>query len=231
MIAANQSNAPGILHKGFLAGVLLGLALVLAGRILVPAAGWPGTAAASLVLVAYGLAGTFGFTRIPLQIWRPAALFGLLAGGIFAGEILLEFALLPQDNTRWGLVEFGSVFAVFLISSLVAAWRSKSTRAGILAALVSAMISSLIWLAFLFLTLYLFRGTARLDQVLKAEGTYEDFARSGMLDFNAFVMEDYYGAAFFHLLLGPLAALILGTPGGIAGKFAAEIPAKRGNQP
>jgi len=49
---------------------------------------------------------------------------------------------------------------------------------------------------------YAFRGSPRQVLVLRAEGNYEDFARSGMSDFNVFIMEDFMGATFFHLLLG-----------------------------
>jgi hypothetical protein len=222
MIASVQKTSPGTIRKGFLGSVVLGLALVLAGRILVPTASLLSAAGAGLIVLVYGLTGSFCFSRIRPEILRPAAAFGLLAGGIFAAEILLEYAVLPKDNTTWGMIEFGSVFGVYFLSSLVVAYRTKSARAGILAAIASAMFSSLIWLIFVLLTLYLFRGTARLDQVLKAEGTYADFARSGMSDFNTFVMEDYYGAAFFHLLLGPTAAVLLGTTSGAIGKLAAR---------
>jgi hypothetical protein len=54
--------------------------------------------------------------------------------------------------------------------------------------------------------------------VLRAEGDYEDFARSGMSDFNAFIMEDFMGATFFHLLLGLVVAAVLGVLGGLLGK-------------
>ncbi len=47
-------------------------------------------------------------------ILSDGALFGVLAGVVFAGEILLEYILLPQDNTGMGLVEFGLVFYVLL---------------------------------------------------------------------------------------------------------------------
>ena len=55
---------------------------------------------------------------------------------------------------------------------------------------------------------------------MRAEGDYEDFARSGMSDFNAFIMEDFLGAIFFHLLLGLLVAAVLGALGGVLGKIA-----------
>jgi hypothetical protein len=64
---------------------------------------------------------------------------------------------------------------------------------------------------------YLFYGTARQSQVFRAEGNYEDFQRSAMSDFNAFIMEDFLGATFFHLILEPLLASLLGIIGGLAG--------------
>ena len=57
----------------------------------------------------------------------------------------------------------------------------------------------------------------RQDAVFRAEGNYDDFRRSGMTDFNAFIMEDFLGASFFHLLLGPLLAGVVGTIGGLVG--------------
>ena len=36
-------------------------------------------------------------------------------------------------------------------------------------------------------------------------------------------MEDFMGAGFFHLLLGPLAGAILGALGGLIGKVVARI--------
>ena len=50
---------------------------------------------------------------------------------------------------------------------------------------------------------YAFNGTAQQAQVLQAEGNLADFARSGMSDFNAWAMQDFLGAGFFHLLLEP----------------------------
>ncbi len=67
-------------------------------------------------------------------------------------------------------------------------------------------------------TYYVFRGTPIQEQLFRAEGTYEDFARSGMSDFAAFAMEDLLGAGFFHLLLAPIIGAVLGGMGGLIGK-------------
>jgi hypothetical protein len=38
-----------------------------------------------------------------------------------------------------------------------------------------------------------------------------------MTDFNAFIVQDFWGAGFFHLLLSPIIASILGSIGGLFG--------------
>ena len=223
MISTNKNTSSTIVRKSFIACVMLGLALVILGWFLVSTTSLLSNAGVCLVLVVYGLVGYFSFPRIRSEILILVGVFGLLAGAIFAGEILLEYAILPKDNTSWGIIEFGCVFAVYFLSSMVVSYRCKGIRYGILAAVVNAMLSSVIWLLFALLTFYIFRGTTRQEHVFIAEGNFEDFARSGMTDFNTFVMEDFLGAGFFHLLLGPIIAAILGTIGGLLGKGIAQI--------
>ena len=202
---------------------MLGLALVLLGWWLVPTVSPLSAGGAGLILIVYGVVGYFGFPRLHPATLRLVKISGLVAGAIFAGEIILEYVFLPRDNTNWGWVEFGSVFAIYFLTSVGIAYRCRSLRQGLLAAAGSAMLSSVIWLIFALLVFYIFRGSARQVQVLMAEGDYADFARSGMQDFNTFVMEDFFGAGFYHLLLGPVAAAILGTLGGLLGKGLARI--------
>ena len=223
MISLKKLTLSNTVPKVYLFGILLGLILVIAGWILIPTTSFLSVAGICLILAVYGLVGYFVFPRIQPEILRLVAVFGLLAGIIFAGEILLEYALLPTDNTSWGLIEFGSVFALYFLSGWWVAYRSTSIKAGTLAAILSAMLSSVIWLIFLLLTFYFFRGTTRQEIVFTAEGNFEDFARSGMSDFNTFVMEDFLGAGFFHLLLSPLLAAILGTIGGVFGKGIGQL--------
>jgi hypothetical protein len=223
MISPAKKPAASMLLKGYLACVLLGLALVLLGWSLVPTTSLLSVGGVCIVLIVYGLAGLFGFARLRSEDLRLAGIAGLLAGIIFASEIILEYALLPKDNTIWGLIEFAGVFAVLFVASVRLAYRRKSFRYGPLAGVVSAMFSSTIWLIFILLIFYMFRGSARQVLVFTAEGNYADFARSGMTDFNAFIMEDFFGAGFFHLLLVPTLAAILGMLGGLVGKGLARI--------
>jgi hypothetical protein len=223
MISYSKDTLPNIVQKGFLLGILLGLILVILGWFLVPTINFFSVVGACIILVVYGLVGFLGFPRIRPETLTLASVFGLIAGIIFAGEILLEYWILPKDNTSWGLIEFSSVFALYFLSGLFVSYRYKGIKHGILAAIVSAMLSSIIWLIFTLITFYIFRGTARQEFVFRAEGNFEDFARSGMKDFNTFIMEDFLGAGFFHLLLSPLLATILGTISSMLGKGIVQL--------
>jgi hypothetical protein len=150
-------------------------------------------------------------------------LFGLLSGFVFAAETALEYALLPADNTFFGLAEFGLVFLFYFLAGLLAALRTRRWRDAPTVAIGTSMLASLLWLVATLFTFYLFRGTPPQQQVLFAEGSFDDFVRSGMANFDIFIMEDFLGAAFFHLLLGPFVALILGMLAGIPGKIHARF--------
>ena len=223
MISFKKNTLSNIVQMVFCFGTALGLILVIFSRILLPRTSFLSIASTCLMLVVYGLVGHFVFPRIHPEKRRIILLVGLLAGIIFAGEILLEYALLPKDNTSWGFIEFGSVFALYFLSGLWVAYQYKSIKDGILTAIMTALLSSLVWLIFLLITFYLFRGTLRQELVFAAEGNFEDFARSGMNDFNTFVMEDFLGAGFFHMLLAPFFAAILGTIGSALGKGIAQL--------
>jgi hypothetical protein len=200
--------------------------LIILGWFLVPATNPRAMAAALGILAVYGFLGYFGAARLhrrnPL-IFQVGAILGLLAGAIFFVEILWEYLALPADNTRIGLVEFGSVFTLYLLSAAFAAYRTRRLRQALVTSISTAMIGSLIWLVAVLAISFLFWGSPQQTHVFRAEGNYEDFARSGMTDFNAFILEDFMGAAFFHLLLGPIVAAILGTIGGLLGKGLAQL--------
>lgn len=214
------------IQKIFFAGVLLAISLIVLGRLLVPSEKAVGLLSALAVLGLYALAGWF----VPpiLEKSNPAILtgairFGLLAGLIFAGEIILEYILLPKDNTIYGLIEFGSVFLVYFLSGTSAAVRTSRIRDGVIASLWTSIISTLIWGIMLLAVFYLFRGTPQQTQVFLAEGNYADFSRSGLKDFNTYIMDDFMGAVSYHSVLGPLIAVILGSLGGFISKGIRKI--------
>jgi hypothetical protein len=181
-----------------------------------------------LVLMLYALVGWTILPRIEQRnpaMFRLAIGVGLLAGVIFVVETLLEYSLLPADNTAFGLIEFGLVFLIYASTSGLLTYRRYHLREGVLGAVVAALFSSLIWCVATLAVFYLFYGSARQSLVFRAEGNFEDFQRSGMSDFNAFIMEDFLGATFSHLLLGPLPASLLGIIGGLVGRASAGYAA------
>ena len=213
------------IKAGLLVVLVIDAALVIYSKLVAPSISLISLISPLVILLIYTL---LTFLLLPIldrlypRIIKLALLFGLIAGFIYAGEIILEYILLPTDNTNYGYVEYGSLLFVWLLSSLIAAYASKSLRQGILTAVTSAMIASLLWDVVLLIVLYAFHATPQQASVWQAEGEYQDFARSGLKDFYTFTVEDMMGATFYHLLLGPIVAVILGVVGGLLGKLFAR---------
>jgi hypothetical protein len=188
--------------------------------------GWLGPLGMAVILALYGLAAWRGPAatqkRFPASL--PTALVaGGLAALVLAGEIVLEYILLPQDNSSMGLIEYSLVLALFGAAGLRVAWQSDSFRGGVAAAVWSALLASLAWYAAALLVFYLFNGSPQQAQVFRAEGNFSDFAASGMNDFNAWIMQDFLGAGFFHSLLLPTLGAIVGALGAAIGRLAARL--------
>jgi hypothetical protein len=219
-----------LLGKAILVLAVIDVALAGLGLILTPTTltasrqGWLGVAAALAMLAVYGLLGMVGsrsVERSDPRILPIATLFGLVIGGLFVAEMLFEYAILPssKSNERLGYLEFGSMFLFLFLAGLKGERETGRLWHGVLTAIWSTMIGSLIWVASLLSTYYAFIGTARQEQVLAADQVIEDFKRSGMTDLRAFVLQDYLGGVFFHLLLGLIAAGILGMMGALVAKL------------
>lgn len=209
------------LRSSLTLGVLAIFGLISYGLVRFPGTSLRSHLGAAIVLIVYGCVAWRGpavLFRQPRFVANLVVVLGLLAGGVFAAEVLLEYLLLPTDNTILGYIEFGIVFLLyFLAGAIVACWRLP-WRSRLIAGAGTAIIGSLIWYIAVLASFYIFFGTEAQSQVFRAEGEYEDFRRSGMLDFSTFVMEDLLGAGFFHLLLGPVMAMILAGIGGLLGQ-------------
>jgi len=208
-------------------GALLALLLAGLGFLVYPGAQaeWrsslPGLIAVTIVLGLYAGLGGWGLARLERRdawLLRLALACGLAAGAVYALEIVLEYVLLPSDNTPYGLVEFGLVFLAYLVAGLLAAVQTRRARNGPLAALGAAIVSTLLWYIVFLAVTYVMRGTAQQAAVFRAEGNLDDFARSGGTNFEAWLVQDNFGAGFYHLLLGPIIAALLGSLGGLIGK-------------
>ena len=228
MLGSRTQNFPDCSFVRWLVIVASGVALCLVGYgvFLTPATSHLSIAAAVTVLLAYAATG---WVVIPLlSSHYPATLIvakwaGLAAATVFAAEICLEYLFLPKNNAAWGLVEFSVVLFIYAFAGAWLAFARQNIREAILAGTLSAVVSSIIWCIFILAVFYLFWGTHRQQEVFQAEGDFDDFRRSGMSSFQRFITEDFFGATFFHLLLGPLAASILALAGGGIGKGLAVV--------
>lgn len=193
------------------------------GRFHFPHANPWGVAGVMAVLAVYGGLGWKGDKLLfgqPPPVAAAAVGLGICGGTVFAGEVLLEYLVLPADNTRFGYVEFGAVFLCYFLAGAWPALRKLPFRCSITAGTGAAIVSSLLWYLSVLACFYLFYGTERQAQVFRAEGNYDDFQRSGLSDFPTFIMDDFLGAGFFHLLLGPLFAAFLASAGAAVGRAA-----------
>ncbi len=199
--------------------------LVLSGAWLFPtalsasASGKQGLVADLAIFLVYSALTLFLIKRtegLDNQIPGFILVFGSAAGLVFIMEILLEYIFVPDTrmNTLMGYAEFGGVFFIYLMAGVWVEIKTGKFFSAVVTSFWSSVFSSLLWLFTVLLLYYLFHNTARELSLLKAEGDFEDFKNSGMSDFNAFIMQDFLGAGFFHLLLGPILASILGTIGG-----------------
>ena len=206
-----------------------GLAAILAGLGLLAYPGaqaeWrailPGIIAVALILVVYGVLGRWfpsWLERRDQRLLRLAVAFGLAAGAVYAVEIVLEYVLLPSDNTPYGLVEFGLVFLCYLAAGLIAALQTGRARHGLLVALGAALVSTLLWYIVFLAVTYAFKGTPQQTAVFRAEGNLDDFAHNGGTNFEAWLVQDNFGAGFYHLLLALFVSAFLGGIGGLIGK-------------
>lgn len=191
-------------------GAGAGLTLVAYGFAEHPQARLLSVAAAATILFGYGMLGlTLKRLRSSAEL-QASSIAGLAAGVVFGTEILLEYIYLPLSNVVWGYAEFGTVILIYAVAAVWVAWSGRPIRNAVRVAALAAIISSLIWCLVLLSTFYAYEGTSAQTAVLIAEGDPQDFLRSGMSDYRTFLIEDLFGATFFHLLLGPIIAAILG---------------------
>ena len=223
-----------ILRYGMPIAAVLNFALVGYGLLRFPTTltasskGVSGLAGVVVILAAYALAGYFWAPAVSRSM--PDALtagwgFGAAVAVLFLVQFLYGYLapLTEAQNAMLANITFGGLFLLLFLAGLWTALRTGHIRQGLSAAVWSAMIGSIAWFSLLFITYYLFIGTAQETRQLVVDQTTADFQASGMSDLRAFIMQDYLGGGFFHLVLGPLAAAVFGTAGGLIGKGIAGL--------
>ncbi|HEX7432388.1 MAG TPA: hypothetical protein VF326_01925 [Anaerolineaceae bacterium] len=208
--------------------ILLDGALVLLGLALYPSVlqegGLLGASAAILMVCLYGFLALYSpisIAKVPMQIWRTGAIAGTM-GGIWLGLDLLSNYFIYRDgatNSKISLVVYGVYFLLMLVTAIRGSVITKRFVAGLTAALWYVLADQLIWFTVEFSSYYLFSRTA-VGTVFIHEEMYADFVRSGGHNFQTFVIGDFFGAGFFHLLLiGLVAVLLVGSIGAGIGKL------------
>ncbi|MBI1260056.1 MAG: hypothetical protein GC204_21520 [Chloroflexi bacterium] len=207
------------LRFGIAAAVVSGIALILTGLVIYPttvsAAGILAPLAPIAILVIYVAMGISQASVSSTESLRIGVRIGLMIGFWFIASSMFEYvvALDISANQMTGLITYGIVLLLFVLAGALGTRPKGQLRDGIAAALWSAVIGGLFWFLITFALLYLFRNSSGETNVQTLEMA-DDFRRSGMTDYDAFVMSDYFGAGFFHMLLLPFIAAVLGTFGG-----------------
>ncbi len=97
-------------------------------------------------------------------------------------------------------------------SAFHSARQTRQARSGLLAALVTSLVSSLIGITNLWVITLVFMDTIRHNGVM-----LDAFAHSGMTDMDAFIIEDALGASVFGPMLALVLSALLGVVGGLLG--------------
>jgi hypothetical protein len=199
------------LERGIHLALLVALGLLLNGWRLAPSVDplAPAAMLAIYALIAHQGVHAIG-DRHP-RILRAIVACGALAAAVFVPSVLVEYVGRTVDN---GLV-LGAVAASCLIAGAIAAWRTARIREAVWASTLSGMIVSIALVITVLGAYYLLRGSALQERFFRTEGDYDDFVRSGMSDFNTWIIEDMFGGVFFHLLLGAALAVALGAVAGV----------------
>jgi hypothetical protein len=214
------------LALGVQASVALVLVLLAVGWTLVPAAA---PIAPAAVLIGYAVLAHVSVSATrqggsSIQ-WVTLAC-GAVSAGVLIRSLLVQYSGRTADNA----VMVAMVFGIWLVAGIVAAAWTGRIREAVVSSTLSAAIGSLANVGFLLASYFVLRGSALQEQFFRTEGTYDDFARSGMADFGAFVMGDLFGGAFFHLLAGGLFGALLGTIGGVLTVGATRILKRPGGR-
>ncbi len=201
------------MRKALVILVLVDLALVGFTLLRFPNAGVGHAAPVLGILILIGAASTF--IRFQPDALSMGIKIGILAGVILGGEVILEYIFLPQNNSVYGAVEYGLFLIALVASGVLIHAKHRLLKESGFAGLLAGIVGSLIWYASVLLVFHLFWGTAQQTQVFQAEGNFADFAQSGMKDFSAFIIQDFFGAGFFHLILGGIVGFMMGWIGGL----------------
>ncbi len=208
------------------------LALVLLALVLYPkvirSGGLIGASAAAFMVLSYGALALCSPIRpgnADKALWKSGAVMGTIGGFWLGGDLLSNYFVYRDGptNSRISLVVYGCYVLLLMAVALRGVrWRGR-LRDGLIAAAWYVILAQLIWVFAEWAGYYLLAQTPVGVRFIQTE-MGADFARSQGNDFETFVVEDLFGATFFHLLLvGLVAGLLFGAlAGGIGRVFFAR---------
>jgi hypothetical protein len=215
----NRRGGPSILPRAFLAFALLALIAMNIAMVAVAVAQSPaffsqrGARAFVLepicALLAYAVAAVL-IARLHGPHWDPilkaAIVFGILTGSLEAINVGIENG--GPSAARGPILPIGFMFITFALWG-TAGFRTarllRSTRAGFLAAVLSAALCMLIAVAAGFIVQFFL-----VPPEPAYVATWAEFKRSGWTDASAFAVANTLDSAFTHLVIAPIVALLFG---------------------
>ncbi|MEP6986092.1 MAG: hypothetical protein ABI970_10865 [Chloroflexota bacterium] len=180
-----------------------------------------GFVAATGILLIYGyltLGSPIAVGKLPNIIWRGGVYLGICSGLVLSVDLISGYVLPdPTISTRTSLAAYGLFLILIFVSGFIGGRQTGKFTSGITAALWCVLTALLIWFFVEFAAYLLFSNTPSGAAFVRDE-MQTDFIRSGMTDYQAFALSDFFGAGFFHLILGLIFSVILGFIGTTVGK-------------
>jgi hypothetical protein len=127
---------------------------------------------------------------------------GLALGAENAAEIL--WPAVSDLNVALGYTIVGAMALAYFVSGALS---------GLRAAVRTALVGYLVWYPTIWFAYFASDGTSGFVRAARAEGEYDDFANSGLGNFHVFLVRDYLGAGFYHVIFAVVLALLTGTAG------------------
>ena len=158
------------------------------------------------------LQSPFAIHKLESETWRFASLAGIVAGIWLGLDLVLNYFIYRDGptNQRISFVVYGLYLVVLLLVAFRTTILQKRFREGLASAICFVIPAQLIWHFSEFSAFYCFGNTAGGQRFL-AEEMRQDFERSGSKSMEAFMMGDFYGAGFLHILIiGFFLAIVFG---------------------
>lgn len=165
--------------------------------------------------------GAQGFQQLARNlVVRQAMAFGGVMGLVWIAFSVLNNAV-SLDAGGYSLLNNGLTVALVLLfaaAGLVGARTLGTIRAGTYAGVAAAVVGSVIGIAALWVTTFVFFEQSRHNPYM-----LQDFHRSGETSIDAFIIDDTLGASFFGPLLALTLGAVVGTLGGVAAKLTRQL--------